>query len=48
VEQASIVQGNYNNAVIAYETYKNSFQSSYLQLEVYTGTSLSSLIMSIK
>jgi outer membrane protein TolC len=48
VEQASIVQGNYNNAVIAYETYKNSFQSSYLQLEMYTGTSLSSLIMSIK
>ena len=48
VEQASIVQVNYNNAVIAYETYKNSFQSSYLQLEIYSGTSLSSLIMSIK
>ena len=48
VEQASIVQVNYNNAVIAYETYKNSFQTSYLQLEIYTGTSISSLIMSIK
>jgi outer membrane protein TolC len=48
VEQASIVQGNYNNAVIAYETYKSSFQSSYMQLEVFTGISLSSLIMSIK
>jgi outer membrane protein TolC len=48
VEQASIVQVNYNNAVISYETYKNNFQSSYLQLETFTGTSITSLIMSIK
>ena len=48
VEQASIVQGNYNNAMIAYETYKNTFQSSYMQLEIYTGTSISSLIMRVK
>lgn len=48
VEQASLVQVHYNNAVIAYETYKNNFQSSYLQLEVFTGTNLSALIMHIK
>lgn len=48
VEQASTVQGNYNNAVIAYETYVNSFQTSYMQLEAYIGTSLSSLISNLK
>jgi outer membrane protein TolC len=48
VEQASIVQGNYNNAVVAYETYVNSFQTSYMELEMYIGTNLTSLIMSVK
>jgi outer membrane protein TolC len=48
VEQASVVLGVYNKSVVEYETYVNKFQNSYLQLEAFTGTTISSLLMQFK
>lgn len=48
VEQESRVMDIYNKSVIEYETNVNRFQTSYMQLEAYTGTNLSTLIMQIK
>jgi hypothetical protein len=38
----------YNRSVIEFESYLNGFQTSYLQLEAYTGTNLSSLIRQLQ
>lgn len=48
VEQVSRVLDIYNKSIIEYETYINSFQTSYMQLEAYTGTNLSNLIIHIQ
>lgn len=48
IEQVSVVLESYNKSVIDYETYVNKFQHCYLQLESYTGTTLSSLIRQTK
>lgn len=48
VEQASVVLGTYNKSIVDYETYVNKFQNSYLQLEAFTGTTISALIMQSK
>lgn len=48
VEQASVVLGAYNKSIIDYETYVNKFQHSYLQLEAFTGTTISALIIQSK
>ncbi len=44
IDQETRVMDVYNKSVIEYETYVNRFQTSYMQLELYVGTNLSSLI----
>ena len=48
IEQETRVLDIYNKAVIDYETYINRFQTGYMQLESYTGTSFSTLIKKMK
>ena len=48
VDQISGVSEIYYKAVVEYETNLNRFQTSYLQLEAYTGVSLSKLIVGNK
>lgn len=48
VDQVSRVQDIYNKTIVEFETHVNKFQASYMQLEAYTGTSLSILIMRVK
>jgi outer membrane protein TolC len=48
VDQVSGVLEIYNKSVVEYETNLNRFQTSYLQLETYTGVNLSKLIMGAK
>lgn len=48
VEQVAAVLENYNHSIIQFETYLNNFQTTYMQLEIYTGISLSKLIMNVK
>ena len=48
VDKVSDVLESYNKSIIEFETYVARFQTSYMMLEAYTGTSLSSLIMQVK
>ena len=48
VDKVSGVLESYNKSIIEFETYVAKFQTSYMMLEAYTGTSLSSLIMQVK
>lgn len=48
VEQESRVMDIYNKSVIEFETYVNRFQTAYMQLESYIGTSLSTLLKQVK
>ena len=48
VDQEARVWDIYNKSIIEYETYLNRFQTAFMQLESYTGTSLSSLIKQVK
>lgn len=48
VDQVSGVLESYNKSIIEFETNVTRFQTSYMLLEMYTGTSLSSLIEQVK
>lgn len=48
VDQEARVMDIYNKSVIEYETYVNRFQTAYMQLESYTGTTLSTLLKLVK
>lgn len=48
VDQVSGVLANYNKSIVEYETAVNRFQTAFMQLEVFTGVNLSSLIMQVK
>lgn len=48
VDQVSRVLDIYNKSIIEFETNVNRFQLMYMQLEAYTGTNLSTLIMQVK
>jgi ribosomal 50S subunit-associated protein YjgA (DUF615 family) len=48
VDKIATVLESYNKSIIDFETYSNTFQTSYMQLEIYTGVNLSSLIMRVK
>jgi len=48
VDQVSRVLDIYNKSIIEFETNVNRFQLTYMQLEAYTGTNLSTLIMQVK
>ncbi|MFZ4056696.1 MAG: TolC family protein [Ferruginibacter sp.] len=48
VDQLSRVQELYNKSVIEFETSVNTFQTTYMQLEAYTGIKLSPLINQFK
>jgi len=48
VDQYSTVQDKLNKSIIDLETYINKFQTSYMQLEAFTGTNLSTLIRVVK
>jgi outer membrane protein TolC len=48
LEQLSRLHDIYNKSTIEFETYISRFQTSFLQLENYTGISLSTLIAKAK
>jgi outer membrane protein TolC len=48
VDQVSSVQEKYNKSVIDFETNVIKFQTDYIQLEVFTGTNLSTLIRKLQ
>jgi len=48
VDQVSRVLDIYNKSTIEFETNVNRFQMMYMQLEAYTNTNLSTLIMQVK
>jgi len=48
LEQLSRLHDIYTKAAIEYEMYLNRFQTSYLQLQTYTNTSLSALIAKVQ
>jgi outer membrane protein TolC len=48
VEQIARIQDILTKALEEFETYYNRFQTSYMQLEAYTGTNLSTLIKQVK
>ncbi len=48
VDQVSRVLDIYNKSIIEFETNVNRFQLMYMQLEAYTSTNLSTLIMQVK
>lgn len=48
IDQLSRTLDIYNRTVVEYETYLNRFQTAYMELEAFTGTSLSSLIKQMK
>ncbi|WP_394993262.1 TolC family protein [Emticicia sp.] len=48
VEQVARVLDIFNKSKIEYETYLNRFQTSLMQLDAYTGISLSTLLKQIK
>ncbi|MEO6916281.1 MAG: TolC family protein [Chitinophagaceae bacterium] len=45
IDKLSIVLESYNKSLLEYETYLNRFQETYMQLEAFTGTNLSGLII---
>ncbi|MEO5999555.1 MAG: TolC family protein [Chitinophagaceae bacterium] len=48
IDRLSIVHESYNRSMLDFEIYVNKFQTSYMQLETFTGINLSALIFSIK
>ncbi len=48
IDQVSRVLDIYNKSTIEFETNVNRFQMMYMQLEAYTNTNLSTLIMQVK
>ncbi len=48
IDRLSIVRESYNRALLDFEIFVNKFQSSYMQLEAFTGINLSALINRFK
>lgn len=48
VEPLSRIMDIYHKSLLEFETYAGKFQLSYMQLESYTGTNLSTLIKQVK
>lgn len=48
IDRLSLVHESYNKSIIDFETNVNRFQTSYMQLEAFTGINLSALIMQVK
>ena len=48
VEQIARVQDIYTKALIEYETFVNRFQTSFMQLEAYTGADILTLLKQVK
>jgi len=48
IDRLSLVSESLNRSTLEYETYLNRFETSYMQLETFTGINLSNLIMRVK
>jgi outer membrane protein TolC len=48
IDRLSLVLESFNKSLVEYEICLNRFETSYMQLETYTGVNLSALLMHLK